>query len=330
MSPASEAVAAPRSLLLGASVAAGWAFVALAALSLLVRVSVQDRYFLTEALFYFSQPATMLTAVAWTTWRWGRRDRRVRWLGGAFMLLCLAWWGVRACALRPAYASESSDRLVTWNVARGRLGWDAIAQRLLRLAPDVFVLVEAEYRRDGPRPALSRRLPDHTVVMGVGGVLVGARGAVELVETGWLEPAGRFLLCDVQITGRGVRLLAVDVPSSFLESRRGPLQDIAERVAREGDRPLIIAGDFNTPTDSVLLRNLRLRATNAFEVSGSGYFPTWPNPLPVLAIDQVWGAGGVRFASCRAAWTLLSDHRPVIAEFIVPPAARGVSAEGPP
>ena len=107
--------------------------------------------------------------------------------------------------------------------------------------------------------------------------------------------------------------------SSPLYQRGGPLAVIAEVAEAAADRPLLVLGDFNTPLDSAHLAPLRRIHENAFESVGAGYRPTWPAPLPLLALDQVWGNERLRFDRCRHGWSTCSDHRPVVTEVTILP-----------
>ncbi len=76
----------------------------------------------------------------------------------------------------------------------------------------------------------------------------------------------------------------------------------------------MLLGDFNTPVDSVWLSAIRARFDNAFEVAGNGILATWPLPLPVLALDQVWVSDQLGVSCAKIGWSMLSDHRPVFTE----------------
>ena len=71
-------------------------------------------------------------------------------------------------------------------------------------------------------------------------------------------------------------------------------------------------GDFNTPDDSILMEPLHAHCQLAFRERGSGYAATWPMPLPVLTLDQVWINSQVTVAKSEYGWSLDSDHRPAI------------------
>lgn len=76
-------------------------------------------------------------------------------------------------------------------------------------------------------------------------------------------------------------------------------------------------GDFNTPPDSVHFKPIRQGFRNAFEIRGNGYSATWPIPLPLLTIDQIWTSHGIRVSRCECAWSWYSDHRPLLAELVI-------------
>jgi vancomycin resistance protein VanJ len=80
-------------------------------------------------------------------------------------------------------------------------------------------------------------------------------------------------------------------------------------ITKEKKR-VILAGDFNTPSDSRYLRNLRGLMTNAFEQAGKGTAATWPAGFPVLALDQVWSSGWEPI-ECQHTFSSLAGHESV-------------------
>jgi vancomycin resistance protein VanJ len=78
-----------------------------------------------------------------------------------------------------------------------------------------------------------------------------------------------------------------------------------------------VMGDFNAPIESVWLDRFRSEFREAFLTAGAGYAPTWPDPAPVLKLDQIWLN---RRLDVRRAWqtrTWRSDHRMQWAEIVV-------------
>jgi endonuclease/exonuclease/phosphatase (EEP) superfamily protein YafD len=97
-----------------------------------------------------------------------------------------------------------------------------------------------------------------------------------------------------------------------LYDRRKALTAIAAMADDTLDRPLLVLGDFNTPTDSVHFADLRRHHANAFEQAGWGCIATWPSVAPVLSLDQIWVNAYLNVENARHPWTTVSDHRPVV------------------
>lgn len=84
--------------------------------------------------------------------------------------------------------------------------------------------------------------------------------------------------------------------------------------AREGEGPLLVAGDFNLPVESRIYRESWGGLRNAFSDAGRGFGFTRDNGWIQVRIDHVLAGPGWRV---RRAWVgpdVGSDHRPVVAE----------------
>ncbi|HSW44811.1 MAG TPA: endonuclease/exonuclease/phosphatase family protein [Phycisphaerae bacterium] len=102
--------------------------------------------------------------------------------------------------------------------------------------------------------------------------------------------------------------------SSPLWSRRERFGELDKLLRTLQNRQVVVMGDFNTPPDSTLFNPMRGRFDNAFEAADRGLHVTWPVPLPVLAIDQIWISRPAPLADCHLGWSARSDHRPVIVD----------------
>jgi vancomycin resistance protein VanJ len=93
---------------------------------------------------------------------------------------------------------------------------------------------------------------------------------------------------------------------------------IALEMASEIHKPLILAGDFNTPADSTIYRDTWGRFSNAFSRSGFGFGHTelpstfgWPFGV---RIDHILGDPHWRPCRCWVGPDVGSDHLPLIAD----------------
>lgn len=292
-----------------------------AALLATVRVTVRDT-FQVAAFVYYSSPPVVIAALMVVSGviLYRRRRRRVAALVGAVAIGLLAVWVHDSFRFSTVAARAASHRAVVWNVMSGRLGWGGVYQKLGEFDADVIVLVEAWQDADVRKAMLEQSLPGYHVIDDEAGLLVLSRTPLRLVESGSIARGGHFLMGTIALDDTSLTVIGVDIESDPRRFRKEPLEGLAELVSTISDRAVLVAGDFNTPTDSVYFARLRSMMRNGFEAAGWGYGPTWPSCAPVLQLDQIWVNSRVELRGCAAAWTIRSDHRPVTVEFGVPTA----------
>lgn len=114
---------------------------------------------------------------------------------------------------------------------------------------------------------------------------------------------------------------APPIGGSYLAEQRRFIGWLARWAAAE-PRAVLIAGDFNSTPESVNAADLRAAGlTEAHAAAGVGRGGTWPTdgPLswvPRVRIDQVW-ARGLRCVSSVVGEPNASDHRPVVAKYVL-------------
>ncbi|HEY7424519.1 MAG TPA: endonuclease/exonuclease/phosphatase family protein [Gemmataceae bacterium] len=80
--------------------------------------------------------------------------------------------------------------------------------------------------------------------------------------------------------------------------------------------PLILAGDFNTPPESVLFRDVWGRYTDAFSSAGWGWGYTFLGDRTTVRIDHILAGPGWRCQRCWVGPNIGSPHRPVLADLV--------------
>lgn len=229
-------------------------------------------------------------------------------------LIVIGKWSLEAFASRSDEPPRDAMRLLFWNVNRGSLGLDAIADEIVERNADVVALVESV--GEGQKVEYwNRRLPGYEVSKLGGGMMLFVRGKMLELEPGRLREALGYRIMRVRVGVHEFALTIADVASDPLLSRRPAFEKIREIAGRHPKLPHVLVGDFNTPTASPLFDHLPPDYSNAFEKKGTGYRETWPMTSPVLHLDQVWGDSRVVWHRCQHGWSLRSDHRPVIVEF---------------
>jgi endonuclease/exonuclease/phosphatase (EEP) superfamily protein YafD len=276
--------------------------------------TVRDRFPLLAALSY-GLPVPLLVvfgfwAVAFVQGE--RRKLRLVWL--IVVLLQTGCWLSSSFVFRAEDVPEEAVTLLFWNVCRGYGDFEKVGAEINARDADVVALVEAT--NAGQNEELWRRVcPDYQVTRLGSGMVLLLRGEQLNWKFGAVPKECRYQILDLKIKSQLVTLIVIDVRSDPRFSREPAFDRIEELVTQYSDRPLIIAGDFNTPLESIYLARLRQRMQNAFEARGSGLRDTWPVLLPVLSLDQVWANDRVDWHRCEHGWSLSSDHRPVLATF---------------
>ncbi|GMU22052.1 MAG: hypothetical protein AMXMBFR13_21400 [Phycisphaerae bacterium] len=281
---------------------------------MVLRATLRDRVPLLSGVFYATPliVAAGLCAAACGMWL-RRRQWRLAGAAGGLAVVAAAWWHLSTYVQRPVDlpAGGDGERVVLWNVGRGRLGWKAILRTLDGFDADLLGLIETGEGPTAEEQFWRERFPGYQVATPVYEMTLLARGPIEPHSSGDLDGGGRYVHHRVELNGRRLEVLLVDFKSNPLRSRRTPVARLLTLLNELAGRPLIVMGDFNTPIESAYLDLLRERMTYAFGAGGQGYDVTWPVPVPVLALDQVWVSAELRVRSCTLGWSGRSDHRPV-------------------
>lgn len=302
--------------------------VIVAAVALIVRFTIRDSIPLVATLFYATPLCVVAAMLAAASVGFGVVRRRIAAsLAGVAATVLLAVflranWGAAPQVPFPSEMPMPTVRIGTWNIC-GSYTREAVERLINAERLDLLTLVEANSKRIDPHEFAPRGDARWQVAIGEGdGLLIVTRGRIEATECGKLGRNGRFLRVSVVIDDRRIVAYAIDMPSNPLADRGAALRDLADRVRREcmdpveNDGPaVVVMGDFNTPPDSVHFDPLRRLLRLACEQAGRGYLPTWPVPMPVLVLDQIWCSDGLTPIESRALQTWGSDHRPSVATF---------------
>lgn len=292
-----------------------------------VRFTLRDQTLLSSLIFYGTPLPVLVLGVSCLLWsactlrRW-----RVgfRWL--ILLLLLGAIWirsdwkfSARPVAGIPpemvaAAALETDDSedvsLLFWNVARRR-NLEAAADFIRRKDPDLVGLVEVQGEPETWRAFWRKELPEHDVSVLGSNMFLLTKGTSGEATPHDLGGGSQVRQLEVRFHNRLYEILLVDIQANPFQPREQALRKLTELADRLSDRRLVIMGDFNLPTDSIHLHALRKRHLLAFEAAGRGYAPTWPIPLPLMQLDQIWTNFQVIPVECRHSWTWASDHEPV-------------------
>lgn len=305
-----------------------------------------DRWWPATVLLYFPRWPWLLPAIVvvpLVVWR----RRRLAWLplltclfvAGPMMGLCVPWRAALAGNPKGQYL-----RLLSCNVHRSSLHVRAFDQLLVETDPDVVLLQDYSgwdasvilshprwhTRRDVElfiaskfpiRKVENLRLSDipgedideHSRRTGsaVCYELQLPNGTVRLVNVHLMSPHRPLDMLRDGDTDEAARVL-----QAGSDRRRNESQLIANRVAPMS-RPILLAGDFNMPSDSPIWRQCWSQFTDAFEAAGWGYGLSYASRRAAFRIDHVLASPDVVCEECWLGPNLGSPHRPLVADVVI-------------
>lgn len=226
-------------------------------------------------------------------------------------------------------------RIASYNV-RGCVGADRrrrpdrIARVLEEIDADIIGLQEVTASQRRPREPW-KELAELTGYEAIAGPVRWSRGAAFGNAVLSRLPLERYELIDLSVPGReprgaidaelgvGGQRVRIVVTHFGLSRRERRIQAarIVERLAPCDADVSVLLGDFNEWLErSEMLRDVR--SSLGIELAA----PTFPAPLPLLALDRIWVRPGRAIASVRVHRSRLarfaSDHLPVVATVRLP------------
>ncbi len=296
-------------------------------LAVLIDLTVRDSVSSLAFVFYATPPVVVAVLAFVLTWI-GRTVRgvpsdRVRLVvnraTALLGVICLVQWAADSFRVGPAGEHPAGTlKVMFWNVADGRFAsWERIAEQACGFDADVLAFAEARGKKLKSREFWDANFPGYSALRLKAGMVLLIKGQAAEKAAGSLEDMGEFRLLSLEVRGSRFDILMADLTSNPLRSRSAALAKLYTVMQGQSTIPTLVVGDFNTPPTSVCFDDWRIEWTRAWDAAGNGYQPTWPQPLPILALDHVWGNKGIEFQHCRCGWSSCSDHRPVIVEVTV-------------
>jgi vancomycin resistance protein VanJ len=239
---------------------------------------------------------------------------------GTVAALTVLWLFQFATTLWPKGSEDGGLRVVTHNISALNTSTQESAEALLEADAD---LIAVEEIAGTSKPVISDVLdPEYPHVADGGTVGLWSKDPItssEPLDLGLSWP--RALRAVVETEQGEVAVYVVHLASvrvgvlGFRSSQRdAALRLLADEVAADPVRQVIVMGDFNGSSYDRALTPLLDELRSAQRIAGRGFGFTWPAQFPMARIDQIL----VRGLNPKSAWVMDrtgSDHRPVAATF---------------
>ncbi len=195
-------------------------------------------------------------------------------------------------------------KLIHWNVFSAHLGWESVKNKVIAEAADIYFLTEV---KDLPLEEFKEALGEDYQLRTFSDLAILARGELEGGE--WLNRSKKLKVFKLswKFDGNELILFPTDLGSNPLFARHPNLTKLNKFM--EEQQPDFVVGDFNAPRRSIALESMPKGYYHAYDRVGKGWGYTWPQPFPVLAIDQCILSDQIHPVSYQLGGDWVSDHR---------------------
>ena len=214
--------------------------VGIAMLALTVRATTQDAWPLSAWVYYFVPPPLIAMLLLAATLLFAAAAAKIPALVGlAAAMAVYSHWHFLHEFDRPCATAGNAMRVLAWNVARGRAGWDAIADYAKRTDADVIGLVEAGNSSEPRMKFWRERFDGYNVLLPGGGLVLLVRGDVVSSRFQKLVGISSALAADLEETNVAVtniypcfsRTPILDSPQYGYDERRSVPEHIISEPA---------------------------------------------------------------------------------------------------
>ena len=251
---------------------------------LLVHFGFKDHFYVTGILFYaFPLPILILGDI--TIFALFFSNKIIRYSSLALLCLLVLLWFKNYHFNSNISKIKSKHSIVLWNIAKEKnKNLDFLKHKIKIEEPETLVFVEA-FHNSRDSTYFSSQLKPYNVKCLAGSIVVASKHNIEFVK--YVKEVSNFKFCHIKLHSKNkpIEIIIIDVYASPIHSRKDALQKIINYA--EANNIDIIAGDFNTPYESV---HFKMYATNyqSLRKFQNGFSSTWPFGLPLLELDQIW------------------------------------------
>lgn len=291
--------------------------------SLTVRLLFQDTLPHPGAILFYLTPLPILGALALPEFllQFSRRHRSGAIATGLCFLLPICQWlgtSYRHLSDPAGIRDPRSVRLVFWTADNYKFTTiPEAAEALAQLDADVLILNEGVIDLGTQKRVFGDRFPDHEVVFLPWDRFALVRGrllAQHFSHTRWMD--GTLVQLVIESGEHSFIALLFDHRSDPDVSRGHAIGELSGAVSHLSGQPLLLMGDFNTPSDSAYLKPISKLLADAFDLAGSGFKETWPVPVPLLTLDQLWLSPSISVSRTYHTRLGRSYHEAIVVDFI--------------
>ncbi len=209
--------------------------------------------------------------------------------------------------------SDKTSYILFWNAAKNQpLPTDILIKHIKAYNPEIMAIVEAVEVSDKDMNILNVACPEYQFQRLEGEMIIGVKGRIQHIKFKSESDVYKFNYVTVVVDLKPMSILIADVYSGPLLNKQVPL-NIIKNESQSYNADMIV-GDFNTPYESVFFKDFKTDYYS-FHPYSIGMTSTWPVPIPVIEIDQIWIKKSFQPIKMEKFCYEVSDHKLLIAEY---------------
>jgi endonuclease/exonuclease/phosphatase (EEP) superfamily protein YafD len=262
---------------------------------LTIHFVIKEHNFWSSVYFYAFPLPVIIVVVLFLSVILTKKGRRYNLVIASILLVV---WLIGSFKVHiPDTINKSDLEVVFWNVARDNTFETAIKES--GDVPDIMVLVELE---NNNIEEFQEKYPNYYFYKSEKQIFIFSKSPI-VIES---ETTSKHGTSVINFKTKGINFYVVDAQGSLEVPRAWGLKFINEQIKKTENT--IILGDFNTPFESVFLKQIKRNFNHAFSKKGNGFKETWFYNLPLLSLDYIWVSKDLKILKTQKLFTTESDH----------------------
>lgn len=279
---------------------------------IIIHFVIKDRFHLLSVFFY-ACPLPLIILFGFCIIVMFYKQKIVCYTLGTILLTMSLYFSLHYFGSAAKIDAAPTRHLLLWNVAQNKpLPTDILIKHIQESHAEIVALVEAQHVSKEDKEILRNALPDYQFRTLYGTMLIGVKGTIDEIVFQDASDVYKFNYLTTTINQKQVRILLADIYAGPLLNKEIPLGIIRDFTKKH--KVDVLLGDFNTPYESVFFKDFK-SDFKSFHAYSSGMTATWPVPIPVMEIDQIWLDNALQPIELQKFCYGVSDHKLLIAEF---------------
>ena len=203
--------------------------------------------------------------------------------------------------------NDLPPNLVLWNVARDKTKSEDLTNFVAKQKADVYIFIEFDKKkkRDAKKLDFDQMVPNYNVQRLGGNTAILVKNKFKVIQIDSLNDSYNYFNI---VESNGIKYAIVDIGSWPLYNRAKPF-DLLHQLILKYDVD-IIAGDFNTPYNSVHFEEF-FQNYNCGNTEMKHGRETWPSCFPLVSLDNILVSTRFKIHSYKPFKGCDSDHLPL-------------------